>query len=194
MSPRASLVMVVSIAAREQDPGQLGLHLSKSQIRGPFLGHDNYVSPRQPLLVASEKLPQEPLDPVAPDGLPYLAPHHQTQPGAWTLSWSQADTEVRCEQFFSPCLGPEVLPATAKPFLSGKAGRPGGRSGTGNASRAGGLGGVLQRYSLYITPRGACDPWLGDAAKSDVHLWSSYASRSRGCVFGAVYSAEKFAS
>jgi hypothetical protein len=78
MSPKASLVMVVSVGAGEQNLGQLGLHLSKSQIRGPFLGHDNYVPPRQPLFVASEKLPQEPLDPVAPEGLAHLAPHHQT--------------------------------------------------------------------------------------------------------------------
>jgi hypothetical protein len=187
--------MVVSVGAGEQNLGQLGLHLSKSQISGPFLGHNNYVPPRQPLFVVSEKLPQEPLNPVAPEGLAHLAPHHQTQPGAWTLSWGQADTEVRCVQFFSPCLGPEILSAPTKPLLSGKAGHPlGVGGGAGCVSRAGGLGGVLQRGSLYLTPRGACDPWPGGAAKSGVHLWSAYASKSRGCGSGAVYSAEKFVS
>lgn len=44
MSPRASLVMVVSVGAGEQDSGQLGLNLSIGQIRSPFFGHDDYVS------------------------------------------------------------------------------------------------------------------------------------------------------
>jgi len=111
--------MAVSLGEGKQYWGQFGLHLCIGQIRGPFLGHDNQISPRQLLFVAAKKLPQQPLDPVAPDGFARLAPHHQTQPGACTLPWGQADTEVRCVQFFSPCLGPEVLPTTAKPLLSG---------------------------------------------------------------------------
>lgn len=141
--------MMVSVGAGEQNPGQLGLHLARGQIRGPFLGHDNNVPPRQPLFVAAEKLPEEPLDPVAPEGLANFTPHHQTQAGAWTLGGGQADTEVRCGQFFSPGLGPEILPTAAQPLLSGKAGRPFGRGGgTGNVSRTGGFGGVLQCGSL----------------------------------------------
>lgn len=70
--------MAVSVGAGEQNPGQLSLYLVIGQISGPFLGHDNEVPPRQPLFVMSEELPQESLDPVAPEGLAYFAPHHQT--------------------------------------------------------------------------------------------------------------------
>ena len=154
MSPRASLVMGVRVGAGQQDSGQLGLHLGVCQIRGPFFSHNDYITRRQPVFVASEKLPQQPFDPIALEGLARLAPRHQSQPGAWALSWGQADTEMRCVQFFSPGLGPEILPATAKPFLSGKAGRPGGcTGGTGNISLTGGLEGVLQRCSLFYTER-----------------------------------------
>jgi hypothetical protein len=195
MSPRASLVMGVSVGAGKQDSGQLGLHLGVSQFSSPFLGHNDYVPRRQFFFVASEKLPQQPFDPVALEGLARLAPRHQSQPGAWALSWGQADTEMRCIQFFSPGLGPEILPATAKPFLPGKAGRPEGcRGATGNDSLAGGLEGMLQRCSLYLTPRGASGPWPGDAAKSGGPPWCACAPGSRGCGPGAVYSVEKFAS
>jgi hypothetical protein len=125
MSPRASLVMVVSGGAAKQDSGQLGLHLGISQIRSPFLGHDDQVPRRQALLVASKKFPQEALDPVAPGGFAHLAPRHQPQPAVFPLPWYQADAEVRRVQFFSPCLGPEIFPAAPEPLVSGKPGRPG---------------------------------------------------------------------
>ena len=195
MSPRASLVMGINVGAGKQDSGQLGLHLGICQIRGPFFSHNDYIPRRQPVFVASEKLPQQPFDPIALEGLARLAPRHQSQPGAWALSWGQADTEMRCIQFFSPDLGPEILPATAKPFLSGKAGRPGGCcGGTGNVSLTGGLEGVFQRCSLYLTPRGASDPWPGGAAKSGGPPWCACAPGSHGCEPGAVYSVEKFVS
>jgi hypothetical protein len=187
--------MGVVVGTGKQDSGQLSLHLNISQIRGPFLGHDDYVSRRQPLLVASKKLPQEPLDPVALEGFASLAPHHQTQPGAFALPWGQADAEMRGVPFFSPGLGPEVLPATTKPLCAGKAGRLGRRGGAlGAVGWAGGLEGMLQRGSLGLTPRGACDPWPGDAVKSGVRPWSSCGPGSRGCGPGGVYSADKFAS
>jgi len=146
--------MGVSFGAGQQDSGQLGLHLGVCQIRGPFFSHNDYIPRGQSVFVASEKLPEQPFDPVALEGLARLAPRHQSQPGAWALSWGQADTEMRCIQFFPPGLGPEILPATAKPFLSGKAGRPGGRrGGTGNVSRTGGFEGVIQRCSLFYTER-----------------------------------------
>ena len=198
MSPRASLVIGVRVGAGQQDLGQLGLHLGVCQIRGPFFSHNNYIPRRQPVFVASEKLPQQSFDPIALEGLARLAPRHQSQPGAWALSWGQADTEMRCIQLFSPGLGPEILPAAAHPFLSGKAGRPGGHCGaTSNVSLTGGLEGVLQRCSLFytdFTPKGASDPWPGDAAKCGGPTWCACAPGSRGCEPGGVYSVEKFVS
>jgi hypothetical protein len=76
--------------------------------------------------MAAKKFPEEAFNPVAPGGLAHLAPRHQPQPGACAFPWGQADAEVRCVQFFPPCLGPQVLPAAAKPLISRKAGLPGG--------------------------------------------------------------------
>ena len=187
--------MVISGGAGKQDSGQFGLHLGISQIGGPFFGHNNNIPWGQIPFMASEKLPEEPLNPVAPGGLAHFAPGHQPQPGAFALPRGQADAKMRRVQSFSPCLGPEVLPAAAKPLVSGKAGRLKGCSGvTDNVSLVGGLGGMVQRGSLYLTPRGASGPWPGGAAKSGNRPWCACVSESHGCEPGAVYSAEKYVS
>ena len=195
MSPKANLVMVVSRGAGEQDSGQLGLHLGISQIRSPFFGHNDNVPRWQDLLVASKKLSQEALDPVAPEGFAHLATRYQPQPRAFSLPGGQADAEMRRVQFSSLCLSPEILPAAAEPLVLGKAGRPGGCNNvTGDVSLAGGLEGVLQRGSLYLTPRGASGPWPGGAVIFGARPWCASGPGSRGCESGAVYSAEKCVS
>lgn len=123
MSPRANLVISVQVRVTEQDSGQLSLHLGESQIRSSFFSHDNYVPRWQRFLRASKKLSEEALNAVTPGGLAHLAPGHQPQPGSLSFPRGYPDTEMRRVQFFAPCLGPEVLPATAKPLVSGKAGR-----------------------------------------------------------------------
>jgi len=115
--------MSIRVGAGEQDSGQLGLHLGIGQIRSPFFGHDDNVPGRHQPLVASEKLPEEALHPVAPTGFAYLASRHQPQAGALPLSRGQGDAEMRRVKPFAPGLGPEVLPAAAEPLLPGKAGR-----------------------------------------------------------------------
>ncbi len=156
--------MLVSLGAGEQDSRQLGLHLGIRQIRRPFFGHDDNVLRRQKLLVAPEKLPEEALHPVAAVGFTHLAPRHQPQPGAFAISWGQADAEVRRVQSFSPCLGPQVLLTAADPLVSGKAGRLWGCGGfTLEASWVGGFWGGRERCSLKISHREAF-PALGPAA------------------------------
>jgi hypothetical protein len=101
--------------------------------------------------VASKKLPEQALDAIALKGLAHLASGHQTQTAAWPLPRGQGHAEVRRIPPFSPGLGPEVLLTAAEPLVSGKAGRLRGCGGiTGEMSWAGGLGGVLQRCSLYL--------------------------------------------
>jgi hypothetical protein len=174
--------MVVRAPAGQQDFGQLGLHLGIGQSRSPFFGHDDNIPRRQALFVASKKLPEQPLDAVALKGLAHLAPRHQTQAAARALPRGQADAEMRRKQSFPPGLGPEVLPAAAEPLISGKAGRLRGGGGvTGKVSWAGGLGGVLQRCSLYLTPRGVCGLWPGGFAIPGVPPWCSCGSGSHGC-------------
>ena len=149
MSTRASLVMVLSLGAGQQDFRQFVLHLGIGQIRSPFFGHDDDVPRRQELFVAPEKFSQEALHPVAATGFAHLAPRDQPQPGAASLPRGQADAEVRRVQSFSPCLGPQVLLAAADPLVSGKAGRlPGCGGFTGEVSRGGGLWGGRERCSL----------------------------------------------
>ena len=143
MSPRASLVMFITVGAGEQDSSQLGLHLGIGQIRSPFFCHDDNVPGRQKLLVTAEKLPQETFHPVALAGLPHLAARHQPQPGACGLARGQGYAEVRRVPPFSPGLGPEVFPAAANPLVPGKAGPLRG-------CITGGLGGVLQGGSLFL--------------------------------------------
>jgi hypothetical protein len=182
MSTRASLVMVYSTGAGQQDFGQLGLHLGIGQIRSPFLGHDDNIPGRQHLFMASKKLPKQAFYAVALKGLAYLAPRHQTQAAARAFPRGQADAEMRRKPTFPPGLGPEVLPAAAEPLISGKAGRLRGCGGiTRGVSWAGGLGGVLQRCSLDLTPRGACGLWPGGSVVPGVPPWCSCGSGSREC-------------
>ena len=129
MSTRASLVMVVLAGVGKQDFGQLGPHLGISQIRSPFLGHDDNIPRRQALFVAPEKLPDKAPYAVALKGFTHLASRHQTQAATGALPRGQTDAEMRRKQSFPPGLGPEVLPTTAKPFVSGKAGRLRGLGG-----------------------------------------------------------------
>jgi hypothetical protein len=137
--------------------------------------------------VASKKLPEEALYPVAPAGFAYLASRHQPQAGACPLRRGQGDAEMRRVESFAPGLGPEILPAAAEPLLPGKAGRA--RGGV-----TGGLGGRRQRGSLWFTPRGVCGPWPGGFAAPGVRPWCSCGSGSRGCGTGAVGSADRFVS
>jgi len=149
MIARASLVMVISSGAGEQDFCQLGLHLGVGQIRSPFFGHDDNIARRQNLFVATEKLPQKALHPVAATGFPHLATRYQPQPGGPSLPRGQADAEMRRVQSFSPGLGPQVFLTAADPLVSGKAGRFRGCGGfTGEVSWAGGFGSGFQRGSL----------------------------------------------
>jgi hypothetical protein len=195
MSPRATLVMVILAGVGKQDSGQLGPHLGISQIRSPFLGHDDNIPRRQALFVAPEKLPEEALYTVALKGLTHLAPRHQTQAAAWALPRGQTDAEMRRKQSFPPGLGPEVLPTAAEPFVSGKAGRLRGCGGiTWEVSRAGRLGDALQRCSLYVTPRGACGLWPGGFAIPGVPPWCSCGSGSRECGTSLIDWAERCVS
>jgi hypothetical protein len=174
--------MMISLGAGNEDFRQLGLHLGISQIRSPFFGHDNNIPRRQDLFVASEKLPEKAFYAVTLKGLAYLAPGHQTQARAFALPRGQAHAEMRRKPTFPPGLGPEVLPAAAEPLVSGKAGRLRGCGGvTREVSWAGGLGGVLQRCSLYLTPRGACGLWPGGFVIPGVPPWCSCGSGSHEC-------------
>jgi hypothetical protein len=87
--------------------------------------------------VASEKLPQETLHPVAATSFAHLTPRHQPQSGASPLPRGQTDAEMGSIESFAPGLGPEVFPAAAEPLVPGKAGRVRG-------CVIGGLSGVRQ--------------------------------------------------
>jgi hypothetical protein len=137
--------------------------------------------------VASEKLPEEPLHPVAPAGFADLASRHQPQAGAMPLPRSQGNAKMCRVESFAPGLGPLILPAAAEPLFPGKA-------GPGRDCVTGGLGGRCQRGSLWFTPRGVCGPWPGGFAAPGVRPWCSCGSESRGSGTGAVCSADRFVS
>jgi hypothetical protein len=182
MSKRASLVMVFRFGAGQQHFRQLGPDLIIRQIRSPFFSHDDNIPGRQHLFVATEKLPEQALYAVALKGLAHLAPGHQTQTAFWPLPRGQAHAEMRRKPALPPGLGPEVFPAAAEPLVSGKAGRLWGCGGvTGEMSWAGGLGGAVQRCSLYFTPTGVCGLWLGGFARPGVPPWCSCGSESHEC-------------
>jgi hypothetical protein len=142
---------MVCFGAGRQDLQELGPDLCICQIRSPFFGHDNNIPGRQHLLVASKKLPEQALYAVALKGLAHLASGHQPQTASWPLPRGQGNAEMRRIPALPPGLGPEVLLTAAEPLVSGKAGRlRGGGGSTGEMSWAGGLGGVLQRCSLYL--------------------------------------------
>ena len=105
MDQSAKLVMVFNASFREQDAGKLLIHLIIGQLRRPLFGHDDNVTPRQRIFMASEKFPHQALHPVAPDGLAQTLGDHQSQARSVDGAGSHANAEMRGVKPFAPSLG-----------------------------------------------------------------------------------------
>ncbi len=115
--------------AGKEDPAQLPLDFGVGQIGCPFFGHDNNILWRQGLPVATEKFPEQPFHPVAPDGFPQTFGHHQPEPRPGARPRGQDDAEVRRVQPFPRRLGRQVFPAPAQAGRLGETGFPWGPGG-----------------------------------------------------------------
>jgi hypothetical protein len=122
MDQSVRLVMVFSASFREQDAGELLIHLIIGQLSRPLFGHNDNVTPGQGTFVAPEKFPHQALHPVAPDGLAQTLGDNQSQARVVGGAGSHANAEMGRVEPFAPGLGRKEVAPPTNPICFGESG------------------------------------------------------------------------